>query len=46
LEVAAEAIYLLKFYSESSMCPDTVWIISGLRRSGKNDTAPAPELFS
>jgi len=45
LEVVAKAIYPLKFYSGSSMCSAAVWIISGLRRSRKNDTAPAPELF-
>jgi len=27
LEVVAEEIYPLKFYSGSSMCPATVWII-------------------
>jgi len=26
LEVVATAIYLLKFYSGSSMCPVNVWI--------------------
>jgi len=45
LEVVAKAIYLLNFYFGSSMCPATVWIISGLRSRGKNDTAPAPQLF-
>jgi len=43
--VVAKAIYLLNFYSGSSMCPATVWIISWLRRCRRNDTAPAPELF-
>ena len=33
LEVVAKAIYLLNFYSGSSMCPAAVWIISGLRSS-------------
>jgi len=45
LEVVAKAIYLLIFYSGSSMCPATVWIVSGLRSRRKNDTAPAPELL-
>jgi len=27
LEVVAQAIYPLKFYSRSSVCPATVWII-------------------
>jgi len=44
-EVVAKAIYPLNFYSGSSTCPATVWIISGLRRRRKNDTAPAPKLF-
>jgi len=41
LEAVANAIYLLKFYAVSSMCPATVWIISGLRSRRKNVTAPA-----
>jgi len=45
MEVVVEAIYLLNFYAGSSMCPDSVWIISGLRRRRKNVTAPAPQLF-
>jgi len=45
LEVVAKAIYLLNFYSGSSMYPATVWIISGLRSRRKNVTAPAPLLF-
>jgi len=45
LEVVAKAVYLLIFYSRSSMCPATVWIISGLRSRRKNDTTPAPELL-
>jgi len=45
LEVVAKAIYLFKFYSGSSMCPATLWIISGLRSRRKNVTAPIPELF-
>jgi len=55
LEVVTKAMYLLNFYSGSSMCPATVWIISGLRRRRKNDTkiilfrnmsrALAPELL-
>jgi len=45
LEVVATAIHLLNFYSGSSMCPATVWIISGLRSHRKNVTAPAPQLF-
>jgi len=43
LEVVAQV--LLNFYSGSSMCPATVWIISGLRSRRKNFTAPIPELF-
>jgi len=45
LEGVAKAIYLLNFYSGSSVCPSTVWIKSGLRSRRKNDTASAPELF-
>jgi len=45
LEVVAKAIYLLNFYSGSSVCPATVWIISGLQSRHKNVTAPALELF-
>jgi len=45
LEIDAKAIYPLNFYSGSSMCSATVWIISGMRSHRKNDTAPAPELF-
>jgi len=45
LKVVAKVIYLLNFYSGSSMCPATVWIISGLRSRRKNDTAPAQELL-
>jgi len=45
MEVVAKAIYLLNFYSGSSMCPDTVWIISVLWNCCKNDIAPAPEFF-
>jgi len=45
LQVVPKAIYLLNFYSGSSMCPATVWIISRLRSRCQNDTAPAPELF-
>jgi len=46
LDVVAEAICLLNFYSGLSMCLATGWIISGLRNRRKNDTAPVPELFS
>jgi len=47
LKVVAKAIVQLKFYSGSSMCPATVWIVSGLRSRRTNDTAPAlaAELF-
>jgi len=45
LEVVAKAIYPLNFYPGSSTGLATVWIISGLRGSRKNYTAPAPELF-
>jgi len=45
LEVVGKAIYLLNFYSGSSMCPATVWILSGPRSSRKNVTAPAAKLF-
>jgi len=45
LEVVSKAIIQLNFYSGSSMCPATVWIISGLRSRRKNVTASAPELF-
>jgi len=45
LEVVAKAIYLLNFYSGSSMCPVTAWIISGLWSRRKNVTVPAPQLF-
>ena len=45
LEFVAKANYLLNFYSGSSICPATVWIISGLRSRRKNVTAPIPELF-
>ena len=47
MEFVAKAIYLLNFYSGSSMFPATVWIISGRRNRRKNDTVPAPdpELF-
>jgi len=45
LEFVAKASYLLNFYSGSSMCPATVWIISGLRSRRKNVTAPAPQLL-
>jgi len=41
LEVVAKAIYLLNFYTGSSMCPPTMWIISGLRSRRKNDATPA-----
>jgi len=44
--VVAKAVNPLNFYSGSSMCSATVWIISGLRSRRKNDTARAPELFS
>ena len=42
--VVAAAIYLLNFYSGSSLCPVAVWIIihSGLRSRRKNDTVPVP----
>jgi len=45
LDVVAKAIYPLNFHSDSAMCSATVWIVSGLRRSRKYDTAPIPELF-
>jgi len=43
LEVVSKATS--QFYFRSSVCPVTVWIISGLRSRRKNVTAPAPELF-
>jgi len=45
LEVVAIAIYLLNFFTGSSMRPATVWIISGLRSRRKNVTVSAPQLF-
>jgi len=40
-------IYLLNFYSGSSMCPVTALIIQGCGARRKNDTvlAPPPEMF-
>jgi len=45
LEIVAQAIYPLNFYSGSSICSTTVWIISELRSRRKNDTPLAPALF-
>jgi len=38
LEVVAKAIHLFNFYSGSSVCPATVWMISGLQNCHSSES--------